>query len=67
MTTNSLITTDTGKKVEAKDSVNISASSSTDIIAFYAEWFIKRPSFPLRNFQFNSLQKQFYTPSFRFP
>lgn len=37
-----LITTDSGKKVEAAAPVIISASRSTDIPAFYAKWFFNR-------------------------
>ena len=36
------ITTDSGKQVEAQAPVIISASRSTDIPAFYAQWFINR-------------------------
>jgi DNA repair photolyase len=37
-----IITTGSGEKIEAHAPVIISASRSTDIPAFYAEWFIRR-------------------------
>ena len=36
------ILTDTRKKVEAMAPVVVSASRSTDIPAFYADWFMER-------------------------
>ena len=42
MTNKTTITTDTGTVAEAQTPVIVSASRSTDIPAFYAEWFINR-------------------------
>jgi len=42
MTTKTHILTDTGATVEAQAPIIISASRSTDIPAFYAQWFINR-------------------------
>ena len=40
LTDKQIITTDSGKQVEATAPVIISASRSTDIPAFYAKWFV---------------------------
>ena len=37
-----MITTDSGEQVEALAPIIISASRSTDIPAFYSDWFIER-------------------------